>query len=45
MIKKKNIDGMRYPSIDELVKKEDEFVLENGTEHKKNHTKYHIKTF
>ncbi len=42
MAKKVNNDGMRYPSIDDLVKKEDTFTFSDGTEYKKNHTKYQV---
>ncbi len=42
MARRINEDGMRYPSIDALVKKEDEFSMEDGTPYKKNHTKYQI---
>lgn len=42
MAKKVNDDGMRYPSIDALVKKDDEFVMEDGTQYRKNHTKYQL---
>jgi len=37
-----NKDGMRYPSIDELVKKQDVFTLENGKQHTTSHTKYQL---
>ena len=42
MAKKVNNDGMRYPSIDKLVKKEDTFTMVDGTEYKKSHTKYQV---
>ncbi len=42
MIKKKNTDGMRYPSIDELVRKDDSFIKNDGSSHSKNHTKYQL---
>lgn len=38
----KNLNGMRYPSIDALVDKKDEFVLENGENYSKKHTKYQV---
>ncbi len=42
MAKKVNNDGMRYPSIDDLVRKEDTFTLSDSTEYKKSHTKYQV---
>ncbi len=41
-MKKTNKDGMRYPSIDELVKKHDVFTKEDGTTVDTNHTKYQL---
>lgn len=38
----KNLNGMRYPSIDALVGKDDEFVLESGENYSKKHTKYQV---
>lgn len=42
MARRTNEDGMRYPSIDDLVRKEDTFTMEDGTPYKKSHTKYQI---
>jgi DNA-directed RNA polymerase subunit K/omega len=39
---KTNKDGMRYPSIDELVKKHDVFTKEDGSTVETTHTKYQL---
>jgi DNA-directed RNA polymerase subunit K/omega len=39
---KKNLDGMRYPSIDALVGKTDEFTLASGEKIAKKLTKYQV---
>ncbi|MCR5787395.1 MAG: DNA-directed RNA polymerase subunit omega [Acholeplasmatales bacterium] len=41
-MKKTNKEGMRYPSIDELVNKTDTFTREDGSVHAKQHTKYQL---